>query len=162
MKEICSICQRPILDGEGRYTAGEHKGIFRHWECYKKDAQKLQEALDRFEARTGTTSITHRKKQCRLGDGRTARRLAVKIAAAVKTQLGYDIDPTDLDFWVQPPAYRGSRWDLAVWGARVKHPDPQYTNLVLTFHSWDTMSRLVKQKTVKLMQDGSAFTFDVG
>lgn len=160
MKEICSICGKPVRDGEARYAAGEHKDIFRHWECYKKDAAKLQEALNRFEARTGTTSITHRKKQCRLGDGKTARRLAVKIAAAVKDQLGYDIDPADLDFWVQPPAYRGPRWDLAVWGASVQHPE--FPNLQLTFHSWDTMSRLVKQKTVKLMQDDSAFTFDVG
>jgi hypothetical protein len=159
MKEICAICGKPVLDGQGRYAAGEHKGIFRHWECYKKDAAKLQEALDRFASRTGTTSITHRKKQCRPGDGPTAKRLAVKLAAAVKAKLGYEVDPADFDFWVQPPAYRGPRWDLAVWGASITHPE--LTNMQLTFHSWDTMSRLVKKKVVHITPEDVGFSFDV-
>ena len=157
--DICSICHKPILLGEGRYTAGEHKGIFRHWDCYKP-------ALDEFDALVAslgptqkTQALRSRKAPCRPGDGPVARRLARKIVKAIKRDLGYDVEPEALEFWVQAPIYRGPRWDLAGWGCNMVHPE--HPNLTISFHSWDSMSRLVKQDEVTLYQDGS-LSYDVG
>ena len=156
----CSICKKPILDGEPRYTAGEHKGIFRHWDCYAPELKKIDDVMalmvgDRKKIRI-LTGV--RKSPVRAGDGPVAKRLGIKLAAAIKRELDLDVDPKDLKFWVQPPEYRGPRWDLAVWGCTVTHPDSP--NRMLSFHSWDTMTRLVKAKELKIVSDG--LDYDVG
>lgn len=162
---ICSICNKPILEGQARYTAGEHKGIFRHYECYEPTLKKhdaLIANLDRdIERILGpkTARKSQRKRPCRPGDGPVAKRLAPRIVEAVKRDLGLVVEPEDLDFWVQDPAHRGPRWDLACWGCHFVHPE--MTNLKIGIHSWKTMTGLLKQKTLSLSPDGP-WSFDIG
>jgi len=157
---ICSICRRPILDGEGRYTAGEHKGIYRHWDCYKPELDKIDRMLKDLNSDIEKLGpIRKRRSPCRPGDGPVAKRLGLKIVAALKRQLELDVTIEHLDFWVQPPTYRGPRWDLAVWGCTVEHPAILGGKIML--HSWEPMTKLVKQETLTLYPEG-VLTFDVG
>jgi len=158
---ICSICNKSILAGEGRYTGGDHKGIYRHWDCYKPQLDKIDKMLRELKSDINRIGPARkRKRPCRLGEGPTSKRLAVKIAKAIEHDLGLEVKPEDLEFWVQPPAYRGPRWDLAGWGCRVAHPE--YPNLKISMHSWSSMTQLVKQKTVSLVSDGTIWSYDVG
>lgn len=156
--EICSICGKPMLDGQARYTAGEHRGIFRHWDCYEPELNKIEAVTKTLFDDTKSYAI--RKRRARDGKGPVARKIGRMLAEAVKRELQLDIDPENFVFWVQPPSYRGPRWDLAVWGAHIQHPE--HSNLKLMFHSWDTMTKLSKCSTLSLAHEGTYGTFDVG
>jgi hypothetical protein len=93
------------------------------------------------------------------GHGRKAQKLARMIAQALQRDFDLEINPQDLTFWVQPPAYRGPRWDLAVWGASCRHP--LYPKQSLTFHSWSTMTALAKGKALSLSQEHTRSSFNV-
>ena len=47
--DICSICHKPIVDGEARYTLGEFKDppVFKHYECHQDQNDKLDRDLRR-------------------------------------------------------------------------------------------------------------------
>ncbi|MDN3169515.1 hypothetical protein, partial [Enterococcus faecalis] len=70
-----------------------------------------------------------------------------------------DVEPGAWKFWVQPPSYRGPRWDLANWGAPA--PPPVHPNLTVQVSSWERMSTLVKQEELKLHPDGIFACYDV-
>jgi hypothetical protein len=156
----CSICKKEIKDGEARYTGEERRGIFKHWDCHEAQRKQLDVDLDLIsDTLFDLTGRKPRKPKARDGDGPTAQKIKRMIVEAFERDYGLELDINQMVAWVQPPAYRGPRMDLAVWGIDVPHPD--YPNRKIIFHSWDTMTALAKQKTVEFSKEGID-TFDVG
>jgi hypothetical protein len=146
----CKHCGKPILPGEPWHTVSQM-----HWECHEEAYPPLDKLIAKLDAKFyGPDYVPPkpRKRPCRPGDGPTARKLAKRLAVLVRDKLGYDVPEEDFWFWVQPPEYRGPRWDLAVWGCHVKSPDIPGGMLML--NSWDTMTNLLKAKHLGLTHDG--------
>lgn len=152
----CTICRKPVVAGQARYTVTEN-----HYDCefpngYVSPVEMFKEAEEKLSALYLTKP---RAAPCRPGDGPVAKKVAALLSQLFKEKLGWDIKPDSMNFWVQPPAYRGPKWDLAVWGCSFPHP--KFPTSSVSVHSWDTMTRLLKRKKVELMEDG-AWSFDVG
>jgi len=152
----CTICGQPVTAGQPRYTVTEN-----HYDCeyptgYVSPMQMLKEAEKSLVSLTG---LKPRASPCRPGDGPVAKRIAARLAKLFKADHGWDIEPSAMSFWVQAPADRGPKFDLAVWGCSFAHPE--HPNLKVSVHSWDTMTSLLKREKIKLIPDGS-LSFDVG
>jgi len=108
----CTICGQPVVAGQARYTLTEN-----HYDCeYPNGYVSPREALQQIEEKlfdlTGTKA---RAAPCRPGDGPVARRVARRLSALFKEEFGWNIESRAMNFWVQAPAHRGPKWDLAVW-----------------------------------------------
>ncbi len=154
--EICQHCQEPIVAGDAWHTVARM-----HWACYEVAYPQPEKALETYretiaKADAALAEINSmlgvRKRPCRPGDGPIARRLARRLSALVERQLGWKIPAEDFWFWVQPPEYRGPRWDLAVWGCHVKAKELPGGMLML--NSWDTMTALLRCKHLTLSHEG--------
>ncbi|MDN3040791.1 hypothetical protein P2L35_13905 [Enterococcus faecium] len=155
----CHGCKKLIRDGEGRYTGRERLDEFWHWDCHKKLIVPDTKWIDDLLTRSFGKQAMPKKRRVRDGTGPTAQRLARKLSAALLAQHDLDVEPGAWKFWVQPPSYRGPRWDLANWGAHAPHPVPP--NLTVQVSSWERMSTLVKQEELKLHPDGIFACYDV-
>ncbi|WP_298151053.1 hypothetical protein [Flavobacterium sp.] len=152
----CTICSLPVLAGQARYTVTEN-----HYDCeYPDGFVSPMDMLKQAEERLfGVTGRKVRAAPCKPGDGPVAKKVAILLSKLFKEDFGWEIDPASMSFWVQAPAYRGPKFDLAVWGCSFPHPD--FKKLNVSVHSWDTMTRLLKRPKIKLMADGG-WSFDVG
>jgi len=152
----CTICGKPVVAGQPRYTVTEN-----HYDCeypngYVSPLDEVKQAEKKMLEATGKKP---RATPCRPGDGPVAKRVAARLATLFKDEYDWDIDPASMSFWVQAPAHRGPRFDLAVWGCSFPHPE--LPKLKVSAHSWDSMTRLLKREKLALMPDG-AWSFDVG
>lgn len=57
MSQVFKGCGKPVVDGQAKWSAAEHRGEFWHWECHTKKAydpfQRLHDLADEMR----TTSI---------------------------------------------------------------------------------------------------------
>lgn len=123
-----------------------------HWECHEKAFPPLEKLIAELDTKFYGKVQQRRKRPCRPGDGPTAKRLAKRLCEELKRQVDYDFTPEQMFFWVQPPTYRGPRWDLAVWGCIIESEKVPGRKLML--NSWETMSSLVKAKHLSLTWEG--------
>jgi hypothetical protein len=152
----CTICGQHVVAGQARYTVTEN-----HYDCeYPNGYVSPMDMIKETEAKLFGQAVKKvRATPCRPGDGPVAKRVAKRLSTVFKDQLEWEIDPGTMSFWVQAPAHRGPKMDLAVWGCSFPHPD--LPKLKISVHSWDTMTRLLKRPKVALMADGG-WSFDVG
>lgn len=162
-EHVCTICSKPVLHGESR-----HGFTNNHYDCeypngYKSPLELVKEAEQQMNAALfNLTGRKPRKPPARPGDGSVAKRVQAKLAAALREELGSE--PHDFFMWVQAPAHRGPRNDLAVWGGhcemdRVDVGCGPIDNVKITFSSWSTMTECAKG-SLKLSIDG-VFSYDV-
>lgn len=152
--EVCSICGQEVKVGEPRHSLTGN-----HWECMPK-AESFQDVIKLMdkavEELCEVADIPKpRKPPVRAGTGPTANKVKAKIIAALAKEYGCPI--TDVVLWVQEPAYRGPRWDLAGWGGSAKAGP-----LTITFHSWATMTACAKGKTLEIGLETGAHDWDIG
>lgn len=141
---ICKICMQPVIAGQPI-----HGATLNHWECESRSDLSTEAVIARMDQALANAGLApKRKPPVPVGEGPTAQKLKTMIEAAFKVQLEAS-EVKDLWFWIQDPAYRGPRWDLAGWGGHAV-VDGQKT----TFHSWATMTQCVKSGGVKLVADG--------
>lgn len=152
----CQHCGKPVLDGQARYALNDN-----HYDCEFPKGQppvlSLREVVATLDnARESLPGLTGPTKAPRAPAGQGALALKVRgmVFEALKVHL--EGEPTEVVMWVQPPEYRGPRWDLACWGL-----DCKYGTRQVSVHSWDTMTRCAKAKRLVATPEG-ALSFDVG
>jgi hypothetical protein len=144
-EHICTICHRPALPEQGIYSISGN-----HWDCETRGEKDLDAAFEQLSSIVGA-----RKSPVKAGTGKTATKLKAMIMEALAAENpGAAI--TDIDLWIQAPAYRGPRWDLAGWGGVAK-----IDGRPATFHSWATMTACVKSGGVRLWLE-DVRTWDIG
>jgi hypothetical protein len=133
-EEVCSICNLPVEDGQPRYSRTNN-----HWECEKPNRLSPSEVIAQMDAAIeGLTGKKPKKQVKPVGEGPTAKKLKIMIEQALLDF--YEAKTVDgLVLWVQPPAYRGPRWDLSCWGGHAV-----VDGLTRSFHSLATMTECVK------------------
>ncbi|MBB4861596.1 hypothetical protein HNP46_000407 [Pseudomonas nitritireducens] len=143
--EVCSICGQEVKFGQPRHSLTGN-----HWDCMPK-VEDVRDVIKRMDdAMTGLCEMAGipkaKKPPVRAGTGPTTEKVKAKIIAALEKEYGCPI--TDVVIWVQPPAYRGPRWDLAGWGGTAKAGQ-----ISLTFQSWNTMTACAKGETLEVGPD---------
>lgn len=121
MPETCSVCSKPILPGEPRYTAHEPEK-FMHFDCANVPPSESKQL-------SGLKSCRKRP-----GEGQMAERVAELLTEALTAHLGKPTQVYPDMLWVQNNAF-GKKWDLARWGAQVGH---------LHISSWSRMRDCVR------------------
>lgn len=137
MEHVCTICGKPALPEQGIYSISGN-----HWDC-----ETAGEKFLRSEIKTSNILLSD-KPRASAGKGKTAQRIEKMIREAFAIQYPGDAIE-DFLIWVQPPYYRGPRWDLAVWGGHA-----YVGKLLVSFHSWATMTQCVKSGSIKLSMEG--------
>jgi hypothetical protein len=153
-KVICSICNNPVVDGQARYSVtGDH------YDCEYPVGQPKIESFRKVIADMDTSlqSLTGRPPK-RIHKPIGSGAIATKVKAMVFKALEQYVDgaPADVVMWIQPPEYRGPRWDVAGWGLHCK-----YKGVSVSVHSWDTMTNCAKSKRLAIVHEGG-MSFDVG
>lgn len=151
---VCSICNKPVLGGQARYSVTEN-----HYVCEFPTGQpkipsfaEIKARVDKaLEALTGRPSPRGSKP---IGQGAIAMRVKKLVFEALSAY--FEGEPVDVKMWVQAPEYRGPRRDLACWGLTCT-----YNGVTVTVHSWSTMTQCAKSKRLSISPDG-IMTFDVG
>lgn len=148
MSDICTICKRPVINGEARYTPTDN-----HYSCEFPNGQTTLDDLCR------ELGIDKRKPRKREGTGKTAIKAQNLAVAALALEL--DAELFDVLIWNQQGAYRGVRWDLDRWGLQFSFIRDGHT-FSGQASSLATMTACVKAGAMKASAEGSiAFMFSI-
>ena len=150
--ERCSICKKPVFAGEARYTVTNN-----HYECqFPGGRQSFDDLVDELDSRLESLTGRKRRRASKpIGQGAIALKAQAKVLEALKKF--YAEEPSDIVVWVQPPAYRGDKWDLARWGLNCR-----FGRMPVTCYSWATMTECAKSKNLTVTNDGISGSFDIG
>lgn len=142
---LCTICGKPVLEGEARYTITEN-----HYDCERPafvSDSELSRRGDEVMRRLSSAALLvapMRKRPVPIGKGVVALRLKRKLCTAL-SEYHNGAEIVELWLWIQPPGYRGPKYDVACWGGFYV-----VNNVQAAFHSWDTMTVCAKAKTLTL------------
>ena len=180
---ICKYCSQEIKDGEARYTRWE-PDEFCHYDCFaaanpdhkaltaatfqstleemEQSASKMSSAFDQlYESLTGRKKVLP-KKRLPFGQSANSIRLAEMLSEVFTAIYEEPIKVDPANFWIQDPAYRGPKWDLALWGgwAYWKLPEKGSSGIKINFSSWDSTTKLLKVGRISATSEG-CHSFDV-
>lgn len=149
----CGICGKPVAFGEARYTVTDN-----HYDCEfpRGQAQEpsFREVAAIMDANMEVFTVRKpRRVQKPIGQGVIGTKVKKRVFEALKEY--FDGEPSNVIIWIQPPEYRGPRWDLACWGLFC-----EYDGLKVHVHSWATMTHCAKSARLSVREDGN-MTFDV-
>lgn len=130
----CAHCNKPVFPEQGYNGATGN-----HWDC----ESALRASLEKY------------KPRARPGDGPLANRVKREVDRLLRSE-GFS-DVSDIELWVQPPSHRGPRWDLACWGGTATCDGRQ-----VSFHSWATMSAVLKRKEDMYISRDGSLSYDIG
>lgn len=140
----CSICRKPVLPGEARYTITEN-----HYDCEFPNGVKVGSRADSFDEMDRKVDevfamLGQKRKriQAALGTGGPTRKLVEIILASAKEHFETD-DVVEVKIYLPPPVWRQVRFDVQ----RLEGSMLVCGKLVL-FASWCTVSELIRFKRV--------------
>ena len=155
---VCTICNKPVLAGEGRYSITDN-----HYDCEFPNGRRAADAsfagiskqMDNAFAALG---FKPKRVKAEEGTGKTAIKAKALAVKAIEEALGVPV--FGVMQWNQKGAYRGKHWDLDRWGLTFSFNQDGH---VFTGQSSTlaTMTECAKSQAMVASSGGVAFSFEV-
>ena len=148
-QHCCSICKKPVIAGEARYTVTEN-----HYDCeFPNGVQSTGERFAEMDKQVDEVfealGLKRKRIQSPLGQGGPTKKLIEILSVSAREHFETE-DVADIKIYLAPPVWRQARFDVQRFEGSM-----QVRGRLELFGSWYTVSQLIKFRRVKFTSRGT-------